>query len=283
MTDRTLVVLFVTLAAMMLVAPAVSDDHITTQTGSMGRPDHALMINNIQRVMTVDSYLLAMNRNGLTVCTFDPQTEQFTPGPFLFTNARPIGAELSADSAYIVVQTNDNVLHLFVTDHLPDLVEVISLTIPVSFADFALSGDVLFLARWFDGIERYEVDFQQGSVTLTASSLYPILSTQVEVYADTVYLQDEYNGVMRWPVARALSDQPQELLLPRRARSFGQLSDRFYFPLVGGGERVLVGEFGHQGAGVVDTVSQVTSVERIFFTDSLIVMASPVEISVVHR
>jgi hypothetical protein len=279
----TLTVLFVALAGMMLVTSAVSDDQVTAQTSSMGLPENALMINNIQRVMTVDSYLLAMNRNGLTVCTFDPQTEQFTPGPFLFMSARPIRAELSVDSAYIVVQTNDNVLHLFETDHLPDLVEVISLKIPVSFADFALDADVLFLARWFDGIEQYEVDFQQGTVTLTGSSLYPILSTQVEAYSDTVYLQDEYNGVMRWPAAQALSEQPQELLLPRRARSFGQLSDRFYFPLVGGEEKVLVGEFGHQGAGVVDTVSQVTSVERIFFTDSLIVMASPVEISVVRR
>ncbi len=271
-------------AMLLLVAPpdVPAADILPHQPDQVLMPEHTIMMNHFRSVLTYGPYMLATMDDGIVVCHFDDARGVFIPGPFEFLAAPPVDMRFTADSAHVIVHMEDHALSLFDARQLPDLVRVTTFAFDEPFADYAISGNTLFLARWFDGVHRYQLDYQQGTTQYSGGSRYPVSAAQVQVWSDTLYVLDEYNGLMRWALSRAFTSAPDQLLVPRRARSFARNGELFYLPLVAGENELFVGTFGHQGSGIVDTVVGEMPPERVFHVGNRIVLVSPVSLRILH-
>ncbi|MFQ5498795.1 MAG: T9SS type A sorting domain-containing protein, partial [Candidatus Zixiibacteriota bacterium] len=88
-----------------------------------------------------------------------------------------------------------------------------------------------------------------------------------------LYALDQYNGVLRYDLsAPGFGQFLDYLFVPRVTTSFSHHAGMFALTL--GRDTLLLGEFGHVGSGVIDTVVGSRAPQRSFLLDSVLVLVS---------
>ncbi|MCH7877785.1 MAG: T9SS type A sorting domain-containing protein [candidate division Zixibacteria bacterium] len=158
---------------------------------------------------------------------------------------------------------------------LPELKRLGSVTYANEIFDFAYHDGHLYFAEEFNGVTKYLVD-NFNALIFVDSSMRPIRSVQLEVRSDTLFVLDDYNGVMRFAdISGGLQSVIPYMYLPFQSTGFTLSGDRM---LLGDGEDGF--KFGPFTAnGFVSPLSSrpaVSYVSKVLESDSnFIIISSP--------
>ncbi|MCK4301698.1 MAG: T9SS type A sorting domain-containing protein [candidate division Zixibacteria bacterium] len=251
-----------TVLLVALAAPAwPSDDRF---------PDYTLLWNRFTSVMVVDGYAVALSPDGVVVCEYLPEHAMFVQAGQLFLDDYPLAMKAYGD--LLVVKTLDERLLYVDIGHLPEISTLGQFDPGVPFADFLLDGQNLYISAWFEGVWRFTLD-GFNDAQFADSSMKGILVTQLCLENDTLYVLDEYNGIMRYDVSDgSLNAFVDYLYVPVRASGFSM--DGALVLISAAGSGVLLGEFGHDGSGIIDSIDGLLAPQRTLFMDSTYVFLS---------
>jgi hypothetical protein len=266
---QTLLVLFV------LLFVAVGG----VKAGVADGPDYTLLWNRYTSVTVVDSFVIGIAPKAIVVSRYDDTLGLFVPvNPYLM-ESNPVS--FKRYDTLLIVKTTDEKLAFFSLSSLPELTYLGLLDPGVSFEDFAIRETDLYLSRWFNGIWRF---VRQGyeSVVFADSIMTGVLITQLQIVNDTLYALDEYNGIMRFDLSGPGRGRFIDYLwIPFQATSFVHLESQVVITTINRG--VLLGEFGRQGSGIVDSIPDITGPLSTIVADSLLIFPGVRTIDVVNR
>jgi len=242
-------------------------------------PDYSFLWNRFDRLIAVDSFVVGVSGDGVVICQYDSVEEVFVQVNQQTVDFAPVQMKRFGDVIAIKTELND-ILFLNAAT-LPEINFMGEVSPGVAFADFVLDRDNLYLSTWFDGLWSFRLsDYQTAQ--FADSSMKGILVTQLEVINDTLYVLDEYNGILRYDVsADGLGSFIDYLYVPLRAASFLRFDSIFSIALKTNG--VLFGRFDADDGEIIDSLFEVPNLRRIFETDTLLVMAGSRSLSLVNK
>jgi len=244
------------------------------------RPDNTFLWNEINALSVINSkYSVGMADDAIVVCEYVNSKKAFD-----VVNVIPVNYSLikqkSMDSIF-VVQTADFKLLVYSLRSLPEMELMWTLDPGIPFADFAINRKSLFVTSWFDGLWRYVLD-GYGKAIFADSSMIGVLCTQLQVENDTLYMLDNYNGILRFKLG--LSGPPDfidYLYVPRECNSF--VRDEKNFILLQKSKTALIGNFGLYGSGIVDSIIGIDYPRKVMVTPKDYVFWSDRYIHLVDR
>ncbi len=242
-------------------------------------PDYTLLWNRFTSVMVIDGYAIALSPDGVVVCEYVSEHSIFVQASQLFLDDYPLAMKAYGD--LLVVKTLDERLLYIDIGHLPEISALGQFDPGVPFADFILDGQSLYISAWFDGIWRFTLDgFDDAQ--FVDSCMKGILVSQLHLENDTLYVLDEYNGVMRYDVSDgSLDGFVDSLYVPLRASGFSKDGALVLISATDSG--VFMGEFGHVGSGIIDSIDGLLAPQRILFMGSTYVFLSNRVVTLVDR
>jgi hypothetical protein len=251
----------------------------SANAGVSNGPDYTLLWNRFSAVTVIDSFVVGIAPNAVIVSRYDDTLELFVTVNQLPGKFDPV--LFKKHDTLLVIKTADNRLVFYSLNDLPNLTYTGSFDPGVSFADFAVTGQDIYLSRWFDGIWRF---VRQGleSFVFADSSMTGVLMTQLEIYNDTLYALDRYNGIMRFDLLEPGFGQFVDYLwIPFQATSFVKAESVVVISTINRG--VLLGEFGRPGSGIVDSIDGISNPLKMLATDTLLVFFGARTVDVVNR
>ncbi|MEW6412109.1 MAG: T9SS type A sorting domain-containing protein [Candidatus Zixiibacteriota bacterium] len=248
-----------TICVLLLISATVQAQYDTI-------PDQTILISNLQDIVFVDTYAVAVTDQGVASYFYDARLGQFVFEEIIFMNVSQSSIKLYGDM--VAVQTDYSRLHLIDISALPHLEYLGEIDFGVYFADFAISEEDIYISMWFDGVWRYRLD-DLNNAEFIDSSMIGILATQLEVYDQDLYVLDEYNGLLRYDIsADGFGEFIDYLYVPRRPSSFIKHDPGFVLTLYDGG--AYIGEFFPDGAEITDSVYGIPATQAVYATDSLL-------------
>ncbi len=243
-------------------------------------PDNTFLWNEIKALSAIDSkYTVGIADDAIVVCEHNDSKKAFD-----VVNVIPVNHTLlklkNMDSIF-VVQTNDYKLLVYSLKNLPEMEHMWTLDPGIAFADFAINRKSLFLSSWFDGLWRYVLD-GYGNAAFVDSSMIGILCTQLEVENDTLYMLDNYNGILRYELGiGGPPDFIDYLYVPRECNYFTRDDEDFI--LLQRTKTALIGNFGLFGSGIVDSIVNIDYPRKIMITPNYYVFWSDRYIHTINK
>ncbi|UCD63496.1 MAG: T9SS type A sorting domain-containing protein [Candidatus Zixiibacteriota bacterium] len=231
-------------------------------------PDNVILINQLRDVFFVGDCAVGLTPSGLASYSYDDNTGTFAFVDWLYFEG---GVVSMKRYGYVVVVCVDNQdLHFVNVATLPQLTYLGMVQLDEPFADFALSGNDLYTAHWFDGVWRYQLQGYVGA-QFADSSMLGVYVTQLEVIGDSLYALDEYNGLLQYDVCGdGFGDFLDYLYIPRRAGGF-TVCDSLFCMLLESGD-MYFGQFHPDGAEIIDSLTEVGLVGGAYGTDDLLIV-----------
>lgn len=230
-------------------------------------PDYTILWNEFTAVSVIDGFAVGIGPGAIVVCQYDDTLFSFVPINILLTEFEPVS--LKQQDTLLMVRTSDDRIVFYNLNGLPQLPHLGTIDPGMSFADFVLHGEDLYISTWFDGTRRFTLDDLE-SAEFVDSSLTGILMTQLEVHDDTLYALDRYNGIMRYDLSGPGFGQFIDYLwIPFQATSFLKTESLVVISTATRG--ILFGEFGLTGPGIVDSIVGIDHPLGMFVTDTLFV------------
>ncbi len=241
-------------------------------SGSQGAvptdPDYSLLWGSFRCVLVVDSFLIGTTDDGLALALADPTTGQYAQIDHLFLNSAP--TQLKRFGNMLMVRTKSDVLYVINIGDLPTLTLAGQIDIGVPYTDFALHGQSLYCAMGFEGVRRYRLT-QYAHPQAADSDFSAIHAIQVECRADTLYVLDDYNGILRYDVSGADFGELRDVVwIPFQASRFCITDTTILIGLAARKELLLV-----RPDFSADTIALSIAPRVILTIDSLVVAIDP--------
>ncbi|MFQ6007653.1 MAG: T9SS type A sorting domain-containing protein [Candidatus Zixiibacteriota bacterium] len=252
---------------------------VAAEAGISDGPDYTLLWNRFSAVAVIDSFVVGIAPNAVIVSRYDDTLELFVTINQVRGDFVPV--LIKEQDTLLVIRTTDDRLVFYSLNDLPTLTYTGSFDPGVSFADFAVTGQDIYLSRWFDGIWRF---VRKGfeSFVFADSSMIGVMMTELELHNDTLYALDRYNGIMRFDVwGPGFGEFIDYLWIPFQATSFVNTESSVVISTIDMGVRL--GEFGWPGSGIVDSIDGVSNPLSIFVSDTLFVFLGDRTVDVVNR
>lgn len=177
-------------------------------------PDQVLLSNGFRSVTRIDSFVLATTHDALCVMSFDSTAASWRIVNSLILPDRPDRAKQSNGRTFWIATTASTLLGV-ATNQLPDLTLLHRFDFDQPFHDFAANDSVVYIARGFAGVWRYRIDDFDDAAFLD-SSMLGIHAIQTELDGSSLFVLDDYNGVIRFD---------------RSGGGFGTFDSLWYIPL----------------------------------------------------
>lgn len=242
-----------------------------TQAELGDTPDQTLLWGQYRAVRIVDGYALGLSDEGVAVCRWDEQSEEFVHTNQLIIKDRPRRMRVFGD--VLVVRSLHDSLVFADIGSLPDIARLGAIHPGTEFDDFVVHDNDLYISVWFQGVWRFTgPSFSQ--MAFADSVMRPILCSQMHVDNQTLYVLDEYNGLARYD----LNDPGfgrfiDYLWVPFRVSTFFPFDDRWL--ISGRNHGLYLGEPGYAGSGITGEIgSDQPAAQRVWTTDSLLITAS---------
>jgi len=231
-------------------------------------PDYTLLWNRFVEIKTIDEYVMGLGDDGLAALRYDAMTGYFDAVDYILLDDEPAKMKLF-DNILAVRSVGDN-LYFIDVSNLPDIELLGSVNPGVSYDDYVMHGDDIYISRWYDGLFRFSLE-DYNTISMVDYSLTGALITQLEIKNDELFVLDEYNGIMRYNVADTGFGRLQDYLyVPDRISSFC-MEDTLTFILLED-EDVLIAEYNEIGGIVVDSINTVQNPRKFFVVDSIYVV-----------
>lgn len=252
------------MAMVLLVAAGAQADICET-------PDQTLLWGQYRAVRIVDGHALALSNEGVAVCRWDGESEQFIHTDQLIIKDRPQQMRVFDD--VLVVRTLHDSLVLADISSLPEISRLGSLHPGTEFDDFVLYGNNLYISVWFRGVWRFTGP-TLSEMEFADAVLKPILCSQMYVENHTLHILDEYNGLVRYDLSGPGFGRLMDYLwIPFRVSTVFPFHDKWL--ISGKNQGLYLGEYGHTGSGVVGEIGlDRPAAQRAWITDSLLITAT---------
>lgn len=243
-------------------------------------PLYRMLWNRVQAVRVIDDhYAVGIADQAIIVAEFVDSLRAFQTIRVVPVEFEP--KELKEFDSLLIVRTQDNHLSAYRTASLPDLECLWTVDPGLEFADFSFHEKSFYLSAWYDGLWRFTLD-ADNQAQFVDSSMVGILMTDLLVDNDTLYALDEYNGIMRYSLAGpGFGEFVDYLYVPQETSGFARLDTTFLVLLKTGG--VLVGSFGRQGSGIVDSLPDVGYPRQVYLTSDEVVLVEDRFVRVLDR
>lgn len=242
-------------------------------------PDFAMLVSDVKGITFVNNYAVAVTNEGLAVFQYDSNLTKFVYQDQIFLRFN--NASMKVYDSVLVVNVDNEKLYFYDLTQLPALINLGVINFKGTFGDFIIKGNDLYVSRWFDGVWRYYLtDFNHAQ--FVDSSMKGILVTQLEEVNDTLYVLDEYNGLLRYDLSTGgFGSFINYLYVPLQVASFIKYDSLFCLLLKTG--NVYFGDFNKTGSMIVDSIINIPSLQKAYVTDSLLILVGNRQINYFNR
>ncbi len=242
-------------------------------------PDNTILLSSFENVLVVDSFAIAVATQGVAVYQYDNDSAAFDFKDQLLLKFTQATMKRFGDT--LVVNADKRILYFVDISSLPRLTLVGRVDVGQDFGDFTVHGTDLYVSEWFQGIWRYHLH-DYNSATFADSSMKGILVSQLQITNDTMYVLDEYNGILRYDLGGfGFGQFIDYLYVPFRVSSFVQYDSLFCLLLRTGG--VYFGDFDESGGKIVDSIPSIPTPLRAYVTHAQLLVLTQRQMFKVDR
>ncbi|KAA3631181.1 MAG: T9SS C-terminal target domain-containing protein [Calditrichaeota bacterium] len=230
-------------------------------------PDQTLLSTSVGVIELSSGYMVSASIGGISVYEFDEMITKFKFVNRFYFDIDPVSMKIS--DTLLIVHDFDNSLYYYSINNLPEISYLGNIDLNKTFADFEIVDNSLYISRYFEGVEQYDIS-DITNPQFADSSMKGILVTQLEHDNDYLYVMDEYNGLLRYSFEdNSFGTFLDYLFVPFRAFGFEPVDSLFYLKLSGGG--VMVGDFNQpHTAQIIDSIPYLPEISDIYSTDSML-------------
>ncbi|MBN4072389.1 hypothetical protein JYU03_00550, partial [bacterium AH-315-F03] len=178
-----------------------------------------ILQNGFTHVVATDSLLICGLDEGLGFVSFiDPElTHEFELLSF-YHEDMPI-RKLKLFDSVLIAQFADGIFKFYDITNPPEIKVLGKIEYDKEFLDFSYRDGSLYFAEEFRGVTKYQLS-NFSSYSFSDSTMRPIRTVQIEIRGDTLYVLDDYNGILRiTEIDAGLQSQLNYLWLPSQANS----------------------------------------------------------------
>lgn len=188
-------------------------------------PSQTLFRSSVANLTIVDSFLVSCSDNEIALFKFDNDLKLFTYLYSVPTTFVPVSAE-RYDSLLIIKDVSNDLVFADISDPLQ--IQILGqVSFDDEFSDFVLQGNDLYLSMYFEGVWKYTLS-DYNTAAFVDSSMLGILVTELYEEDDTLYVLDEYNGILRYDInSPAFGNFIDFLYIPKRASAFTRFDSLF--------------------------------------------------------
>ncbi|MEA3296903.1 MAG: T9SS type A sorting domain-containing protein [candidate division Zixibacteria bacterium] len=242
-------------------------------------PDYTLLWNRFKAVTVIDGLAVALAPEGVAVCQYNHDESIFMQINQLFLDDEPVAMKIHGD--VLMVQTMEDSLVFVDISKLPKLAYLGGLDANLNISDFAMYEQNVYVSGWFDGIKRFALD-DFNPIGEPDSSMKGVLVSQLHIDDGMLYALDEYNGILRFDITGdGFGKFIDYLLIPVRPSGFFKYGSQFMISATNDG--LLLGEFGHVGSGIVDSIPDLSGPQRTLLTDDKFIFIRDRFVNIVDR
>ena len=230
-------------------------------------PTYTLLWNDFTSTIVINGVAVMGGRDGVMTARFDQPVRQFSPVSYSYV-AGPIVRLKLADSI-LIAQSSAGSLYFFRAGALPSL-ELLGTAAPaVNYADFAVIGSSVILARGFAGVSQYTLD-SYSLLTPTDSTLEPVHAIALETVNDRLFVVDDYTGIFAYrPGTNSLGPPASLLALTSPATAIAFQGDTGFLAI--DPPAILRANIFADSLAVVDTLPAFFSLSRLMIADTFVV------------
>ncbi|MFZ1684104.1 MAG: T9SS type A sorting domain-containing protein [Candidatus Zixiibacteriota bacterium] len=217
-------------------------------------------------ITTVDSFIVAAGRDGLMVFSLGSTDVNLTSRAQAYLDTEPMQM-LRSDSVLVVI-TRAHIVYFIDLRALPQIHVLGELDLGVSFTSLSFKGSNLYLTRGFDGLFCYHLD-SYNSAHITDSSLLGIHDLKSQISGDTLFVLDDYNGVLYFRINDAGTMQFLDyLFLPFQVTSF--VKQDSIITLVSGRFKLFGAKIRSSGSVVTDSIKTLINPRQVLSDRGLV-------------
>ncbi|MEA1981758.1 MAG: hypothetical protein U9N54_12415, partial [candidate division Zixibacteria bacterium] len=196
-------------------------------------PDYTFMWNKYKSLMVVDGFVVGCTERGLVVSQYDLGQDVFVQKSHFLIVDEPVS--MNRDNQTLAVKTSENKIYFFDLSNLPNLTLISVWDTQIEFEDFAFNDNNILLSAGFDGLWNFShQNFDQ--IQFVDSSFMGVYITQLELRKDTLYVLDEYNGIIRYDISDSnLNSFVDYLYVPFSVKKFCLSDDHIILSVVNRG------------------------------------------------
>ena len=230
-------------------------------------PDQTLLSTSVGVIELSSDYMVSASPGGISVYKFDELITKYRFINRFYFDIDPVSMKIS--DTLLIIHDYDNSLYYYSINSLPEVTYLGNIDLNKTFSDFEIINNSLYISRYFDGVERYDIS-DITNPQFADSSMKGILVTQLEHDTDYLYVLDEYNGLLRYSLEEnSFGTFLDYLFVPFRAFGFKPVDSLFYLKLSGGG--VMVGDFNQpHTAQIIDSIPYLPEISNIYATDTML-------------
>jgi hypothetical protein len=242
-------------------------------------PSYSFLWNTYVQVMAAGDNVIGLSDQGVAVLSFDSTHTFLEQQSYILLDGK--SAKMKRYGDLLAVGTSDGHMHFVDLSTLPAMTYLGGASLGVTFADFALNGNDLYLSRWFDGILHYQLD-DYSNIRPVDYSMTGVLVTQLDIVAGQLLALDEYNGIMRYDLAgNGVTTLNEYFYLPQRAIAFVPCGASLLIPLQS--KNVLVGELYGDGAAVIDSIEMASPQKLLAAGERLVALTGQRSYQLIDR
>jgi hypothetical protein len=232
-----------------------------------------LLQNDITALHVVDSVLVAAGNNSIYSAKFETATELFEP--FALADYAGPAIQIKKQGQSIVVRSSAGALTFLDATSLPQISILGTVFPPVAYRDFTVSDSMLYLACEFKGVRSYHIA-GFSTLTLADSSLEPVHAVAVEVDQGSLYVVDDYTGIIEFqPAGTSIGSATSVVPFNSPATAIAVRNDTLFVGTNGNGTVILTK--GESGVAPIDTLPGVFSADRVMLVDTFVFWPSVAE------
>ena len=242
-------------------------------------PDYTFMWNKYKSLMIVDDFVVGCTDRGLVMSQYDLSQDIFIQKSHFLTVDEPVLMRRANQT--MAVKTLENKIYFFDLSNLPNLTLISVWDTQIEFEDYTFNDNNILLSAGFDGLLNFShQDFDQ--IQFVDSSFQGVYITQLEMRNDTLYVLDEYNGILRYDISgNNLNSFVDYLYVPFSVKKF-YLSDSLII-LSAANRGILLGEFDFEQGIITDSIPLANNPRSIFETDTFFVFVHDRGLDLVHK
>lgn len=235
------------------------------------KPDVTILANDPAELYQYGAYLIGKNSKGLIAYRFDDIDSLYHYENIFYKNIS--SEKIKIFDSLLVYKANNDQLHFVNLSHLPQFEYLGFVDFNQEFADYVLKDNRLYLSMYFNGIAKYQLNSFTSAVFVD-SSMTGIMVTQLEEQNDTLYVLDEYNGLLRYDIAAPDFGQLIDyMFIPFRVKSFIKNDSLYYLNL--NDKKLFKGKFENPGEVIIDSVEVSSDINKIdLYMDNLLLFSS---------
>ena len=249
---------------------------VHSASGIGAPPDKTILSNKFIQLESSNPFIWGLEREGLTVFQIDLENQELIEIKHLVLSSPVL--EMKRGKKGFVIKHENNDLTFIALNSNGYIEEIGQVTPPVDYSDFEVVAGKLYLSRWFDGIDQYEIE-DYNSLSFLKNDKSGVLMTRLQFVGGNLFALDMYNGVIRYDLSAEFGLLLTKLFLFQRPFNLHAFGDVVFTNRNSGG--VTIGGFYEDSAQVIGEIVEIPGPKRVLIQLSPFVFVSERQLDII--